>query len=389
MNTSASHRSPWMDADLDLYRETVRRFVAEEIAPHQQRFARQQHVDRAVWDKAGALGLLLADIPEAYGGAGGSFAHVAVLMEELARVGDYGFGVSVHQIAANYILHQGTEEQKRRYLPRMARGEWIGAIAMTEPNAGSDLQAIRTRATLEGSHYRIDGSKIFISNGSMADLIVVVTKTDPTAGSKGVSLLLLETRDAAGFAVGRVLDKLGQHAADTSELFFDGVRVPAANLLGGHEGQGFYHLMHELPYERTLCAVSAIASTEAALRMTLEHTRERRAFGKTLLELQNTRFKLAEVKTQATVGRRFVDDCIARVVAGTMDADTAAMAKLWTTETLGRAVDDCLQLFGGYGYMTEYPIARLYADARVQRIYGGASEIMKEIVARALERNGA
>lgn len=386
MKQAQPYRSPWMDADLEMYRDAVHRFVAEEITPHQECWANQKHVDRAVWDKAGALGLLLADIPEEYGGAGGSFAHVAVLMEELAYAGDYGFGVSVHQIAANYILHQGTEEQKRKYLPQMAAGKMIGAIAMTEPGAGSDLQAIRTRARLEGSEYRIDGSKIFISNGSMADLVVVVTKTDPDAGSKGVSLMLLETNGAKGFEVGRVLDKIGQKAADTSELFFDNVCVPAANLLGGVEGQGFYHLMRELPYERTLCALSAIASTEEALRLTLAYTRERRAFGKTLFELQNTRFKLADVKTQVTVGRRFVDDCVARVIDGTMDADTAAMAKLWTTETLGRAVDECLQLFGGYGYMTEYPIARLYADARVQRIYGGASEIMKEIIARSLER---
>jgi len=388
MTQTHAYRSPWMDADLEMYRDAVHRFVAEEIAPHQERFARQQHVDRSVWHKAGELGFLLADIPQEYGGAGGSFAHVAVLMEELAYAGDYGFGVSVHQIAANYILHQGTEEQKRKYLPPMARGELIGAIAMTEPGAGSDLQAIRTRAELHGGEYRISGSKIFITNGSMADLIVVVTKTDPAAGSKGVSLILVETKNAAGFKVGRVLDKLGQKGADTSELFFENVRAPASNLLGGVEGHGFRHLMVELPYERTLCAVSAIASTEAALRMTLDYTRERHAFGKPLFEIQNTRFKLAEVKTQATVGRHFVDACVQRVIDGTMDADTAAMAKLWTTETLGRAVDECLQLFGGYGYMMEYPIARLYADARVQRIYGGTSEIMREIVARSLARQG-
>jgi acyl-CoA dehydrogenase len=363
--SQATYRSPWMDAELEMYRDAVHRFVLEEIAPHQERWAKQQHVDRAVWDKAGGLGLLLADIPEAYGGAGGSAAHVAVLMEELAYAGDYGFGISVHQISANYIFHQGTEAQKRRYLPPMAAGKMIGAIAMTEPGAGSDLQGIRMRAVLEGDEYVLNGSKTFISNGSMADLIVVVAKTDVSAGSKGVSLLLLETRDAQGFKVGRILDKLGQKAADTSELFFDNVHVPAANLLGGTEGLGFRHLMTELPYERTLCAVSAIASTEAALRMTLDYTRERKAFGKPLFDLQNTRFKLAEVKTQAVVGRCFVDTCIQRLTDGTMDADTAAMAKLWTTETLGRAVDECLQLFGGYGYMLEYPIARLYADARV------------------------
>ncbi|MCM2250798.1 MAG: acyl-CoA dehydrogenase family protein [Ramlibacter sp.] len=386
MNRQPDYRSPWIDADLEMFRETARRFVAEEITPHLERFMKQQHVDRRAWDKAGELGLLLADIPEEYGGGGGTFAHVVTVMEELAYAGDYGFGLSVHSIACNYILHKGTEEQKRKYLPQMASGKMIGAIAMTEPNAGSDLQAVRTRAELRGDEYVINGSKIFISNGSMADLIVVVVKTDPAAGSKGMSLLLLETRDAPGFKVGRILDKLGQKSADTSELFFDNVRVPAANLLGGMEGQGFVQLMNELPYERTLCAASAIASAEAALRLTLDYTRERKAFGKQLFELQNTRFKLAEVKAQALVGRTFVDACIQRVVDGTMDPDSAAVAKLWTTEMLGKVADECLQLHGGYGYMMEYPIARLYADARVQRIYGGASEIMKEIIARALGR---
>ena len=384
--TTTEYRSPWLDADLELYRETARRFVAQEITAHQKRFDQQQHVDRRVWETAGELGLLLSDIPEEYGGGGGTFAHVAVLLQELAAAGDWGFGVGVHQIVANYLLHKGTEEQKRKYLPPMAAGKMIGAIAMTEPGAGSDLQSIATRAELKDGHYVVRGSKMFISNGSMADLIVVVAKTNPAARSKGISLLLLETRDAKGFQVGRVLDKLGQKSADTSELFFDDVRVPAANLLGGEEGQGFVQLMQELPYERTTCAVSALTAVEAALKMTLDYTRQRKAFGKTLFELQNTRFKLAEIKTQARVGRSFVDECVQRVIDGTMDADTAAMAKLWTTELLGRAADECLQLHGGYGYMLEYPISRLYADARVQRIYGGASEIMREIVARSLER---
>ena len=378
----------WNDEDLERYRASVVRFVETEMLPDDEAARRRGHVGHAIWRRAGALGFLCADIPDAYGGAGGDFRHEAVFYEETARRGLTGMATSVHAIVAHYLLNHGTDDQKTRYLPRLARGELVGAIAMTEPGAGSDLQGVRTRAQLRADHYAIDGSKTFISNGAMADLVVVVAKTDPEAGSKGVSLLLLETREAEGFKVGRILDKLGQKGADTSELFFDNVRVPADNLLGGVEGQGFYQLMNELPYERTLCAVSAIASTEAALRMTLDYTRERRAFGKTLFELQNTRFKLAEVKTQATVGRSFVDACVMRLIAGTMDADTAAMAKLWTTETLGKAVDECLQLFGGYGYMMEYPIARLYADARVQRIYGGASEIMKEIIARSLARNG-
>ena len=386
MSRQPDYRSPWMDPDLEMFRESARRFVAEEITPHMDRFMKQQHVDRRAWEKAGDLGLLLSDVPEEYGGGGGNFAHVATVMEELAYAGDYGFGLSVHSIASNYILHKGTEEQKKKYLPRMAKGQMIGAIAMTEPGAGSDLQSLRTRAELRDDHYVVNGSKIFISNGAMADLIIVVVKTDPNARGKGMSLLLLETADAPGFKVGRVLEKVGQKSADTSELFFDNVRIPAANLLGGVEGQGFYQLVNELPYERTLCAVSAIASTEAALKLALDYTRERHVFGKPLFEMQNTRFKLAEVKAQALVGRTFVDSCIQRLIDGTMDADTAAVAKLWTTEMLGKAADECLQLHGGYGYMMEYPIARLYADARVQRIYGGASEIMKEIIARALGR---
>lgn len=390
MTLTSAYRKPWMDSYLDLYRETVRHFIAEEITPHQKRFEQQQHVDRAVWHKAGELGLLLADIPEEYGGGGGTFAHIAVLQEELAYAGDYGFaaGSSVHHIVANYILHLGSEAQKRKYLPRMASGGMIGAIAMTEPGAGSDLQAIRTRANRQGDEYILSGSKTFITNGLMAGLVIVVAKTDPAAGGKGISLLLLETDGTEGFNVGRVLDKLGQKASDTSELFFDNVRVPVDNLLGAVEGQGFRQLMTELPYERTLCSVAAVASTETALRLALDYTRERRAFGKPLFEMQNTRFKLAEVKTQAVVGRHFVDACVRRMIDGSMDADTAAMAKLWTTETLGRAADECLQFFGGYGYMMEFPIAALYAAARVQRIYAGSSEIMKEIVARSLERDG-
>ncbi|MBH9553056.1 acyl-CoA dehydrogenase family protein [Inhella sp. 4Y17] len=377
-----------MNPDLALYRDMVRRFVQTEVEPHEERWAQQQHVDRETWQKAGALGLLLADVPEAFGGAGGDFSHMAVLFEELALAGDRAFGVHVHAIAAHYLLNQGTPEQKARYLPQLASGEMIGAIAMSEPAAGSDLQGIRTRALLEddGQHYRITGSKIFISNGYLADLIVVVARTDPRpeAGSRGLSLFLVETRQVQGFRVGRILDKLGQKGQDTCELYFDDVRVPANGLLGGVEGRGMAHLMSELPYERTMLAVSAQASIERALRLTVEHVKQRKAFGKALIELQNTRFKLAEVKTQAVVGRALVDDCICRLVAGTMDTTTASIAKLWLSEAEGRVIDECLQLFGGYGYMTEYPIARMYADARVQRIYGGTSEIMKEIIARSL-----
>ena len=373
-----------MNADLDQYQDMVRRFVATEVDPHQQRWREQQHVDRELWRKAGELGMLLSDIPEEYGGAGGDYAHMAILFAELAAVGDRAFGVHVHAIVAHYLLNQGTEEQKRRYLPRLASGEMIAAIAMTEPGAGSDLQGLRTRAVKHGDAYLINGSKIFISNGYLADLVVVVARTDPDAGSKGFSLLLVETRDQPGYRVGRILDKLGQKGQDTCELFFDDVRVAADAVLGGTEGRGFAQLMSELPYERVLLAVSALGAIERALRLTLDHVRQRKAFGKALIEMQNTRFKLAEVKTQAVVGRALVDDCVDRMIKGTMDATTASIAKLWLSEAEGRVMDECLQLFGGYGYMLEYPIAQMFADARVQRIYGGSSEIMKEIIARSL-----
>ncbi|PTQ88333.1 acyl-CoA dehydrogenase family protein [Agitococcus lubricus] len=379
-----NQRSPWMDADLELYRSTVRRFVQTEIATHAEKWRKQQHVDRDLWRKAGELGILLADISDEHGGSGGTYAHMAILFEELAYAGDSAFGVHVHAIAAHYILNQGTEEQKRKYLPLLASGEMVGAIAMSEPNAGSDLQGIRTTAVRDGDDYIINGSKIFISNGYLADLIVVVTKTDSKAGSKGVSLFLLETKGAAGFEVGRILEKLGQKGQDTCELFFNNVRIPAANLLGGVEGKGFAHLMSELPYERIMLGVSAVARVERALALTIDYTKERKAFGKPVFEMQNTRFKLAEMKTEAVIARTFIDDCIQRVIDGTMDTTIASMAKLWCSELECKVMDECVQLFGGYGYMLEYPITQMYADARVQRIYGGTSEIMKEIIARSL-----
>ncbi|MCY1403728.1 Acryloyl-CoA reductase (NADH) [compost metagenome] len=381
---SQTYTSPWMDSELEVFRDNVRRFFAEEVVPHQERWYKQHHVDRELWYKAGELGLLALDMPEEYGGSGGNFAHLAVFFEEQAAVGDWGFGVQVHHIVSHYILNHGTEEQKQKYLPRLASGEMIGAIAMTEPGAGSDLQGIRTRAVREGDEYVIDGAKTFISNGSMADLVVVVTRTDPNAGSRGMSLIIVETRDARGYSVGRVLEKIGQHNADTSELSFQDVRVPVANLLGGVEGNGMRQLMSDLVYERVGVAVGACASIERAVRLTTEYVKERKAFGKPLLEQQNIRFKLAEVDTQATVIRVFVDNCVQRMLDGSMDTVTASKAKFWTTETLGKVVDECLQMFGGYGYMLEYPIARMYIDARVQRIYAGTSEIMKEIISRSL-----
>lgn len=374
----------WMTPELETFRDAVRRFVAAEVIPHQEHWKKQQHVDRDVWDKGGAMGILLADIPEEYGGSGGSFAHQSIVFEELTYAGDMAFGIHVHAIVAHYILNQGTEEQKQKYLPKLASGEMIAAIAMSEPGAGSDLKGIRTTARRDGDSYVINGSKTFISNGYMADLVVVVTKTDPEAGAKGVSLIMVETRDCPGYRVGRILEKIGQKGQDTCELFFDDVRVPLDRVLGGVEGKGFTQLMTELPYERTILGVSGVAAIERALDLTISHTRERKAFGQALIEMQNTRFVLAEIKTEATIARTFIDRCIVDMMEGRMDTELASMAKYWISDLQCKVIDQCLQLFGGYGYMLEYPIAQMYVDARVQRIYGGANEIMKEIISRNL-----
>ncbi|MBC5767068.1 acyl-CoA dehydrogenase family protein [Ramlibacter albus] len=374
----------WSDPELELYRDTVVRFIEEELAPGDEEARKRGHVGHAVWRKAGELGLLCADIPDEYGGGGGDFRHEAVVYEEMLRRSLTGMNTSVHAIVAHYILNHGTEAQKRKYLPRMARGELVGAIAMTEPGTGSDLQAIRARAVRTELGYRIDGSKTFISNGFLAGLVLVVCKTDPAQRAKGTSILIVEAAEAKGYSVSRVLPKMGLKAQDTSELFFDGVEVPAENLLGGEEGKGFYQLMGDLPYERLIIGVMALAAMEGAYESTLQYVRERQVFGKPLIEQQNTRFKLAEVATQIMAGRAFVDQCVEKLLVGKLDTATASMAKLWASETQGRVVDECLQLFGGYGYMDEYPISRMYADARVQRIYGGTSEIMKEVIARAL-----
>ncbi|WP_077032912.1 acyl-CoA dehydrogenase family protein [Pelomonas sp. KK5] len=374
----------WSDADLAMYRDTAARFVEDEVLPNEEPSRARGHVGHEIWRRAGALGLLCADIPEQYGGAGGDARHEFVLYEEMFKRSLSGMNVSVHSIVAHYLLNHGTEEQKRRYLPRMASGELVGAIAMTEPGAGSDLQAIRTKAEPHGGRYVINGAKTFISNGFLAGLVLVVCKTDPNERARGISILIVETKSTPGYRVGRLLDKVGMKAQDTSELFFDAVSVPAENLLGGEPGKGFFQLMSDLPYERLAIAVIGMAAMEGAYQATLDHVRDRRAFGKTLFELQNTRFKLAEIATQIQVGRAFVDRCIEQLVAGELDTATASMAKLWVSEAQGRVIDDCVQLFGGYGYMNEYLVGRMYGDARIQRIYGGASEIMKEVIARAL-----
>ncbi|QSB14703.1 acyl-CoA dehydrogenase family protein [Natronosporangium hydrolyticum] len=378
------YQSPWMDEELADLRGLARRFCVEELLPHQQRWREQHHVDRELWRKGGQVGLLCLSVPEQYGGGGGDYRHEAVVLAEQARVGDNAWGIGVHSVVvAHYLLDYGTETQKQAWLPKLASGEVVAAIAMTEPGTGSDLRGIRTRATLDGDEYVIAGAKTFISNASQADLVVVVATTDSGADSPGMSLLLVEA-DRAGFRRGRVLEKIGQRGQDTAELFFDDVRVPRENVLGGVPGQGLPQLMQQLPQERLTVAVIGLAAMETALAQTISYTKQRQAFGQPIFEFQHTRFTLAEAATEARVARTFVDDCIAAHVRGELDAATAAMAKWWTTERVSRVLDDCLQLHGGYGYMSEFPIAHSWVDQRVSKIYGGSNEIMKEIIARTL-----
>lgn len=381
-----TYRPHWMTDEIAAFRDSFRRFLTTTLAPHAEHWRTNRVVDRSAWRALGDMGALLTDIPEEYGGLGATFAHEAAVLEDLTQIlPELATSVSVHStIVAHYLLAYGSEAQKKRWLPRMARGEWIGAIAMTEPGTGSDLQSVRTTARRHGDHYRLNGSKTFITNGQTADLIVVVARTSDQPGSKGLSLIVVETEHCAGFRRGRNLDKIGMPASDTSELFFDDADVPADNLLGGEEGQGFSQLMRQLPRERLGIAVGAIAATEAALDMTVAYTKDRTAFGKPLLEFQNTAFTLAERKTEARIGRVFVDWCIGQMMAGDLDTVTASMAKLWCTDKQVETADACLQLHGGYGYMKEYPISRLFVDSRVQRIYGGTNEIMKVLIARSL-----
>ncbi|WP_114973502.1 acyl-CoA dehydrogenase family protein [Rhodoferax ferrireducens] len=367
----------------ELFRDQARRFLEEEVIPHHADWETDGIVPRAVWRKAGAAGLLCPAIPEQYGGGGGTRLHSAVLIEEIARAGTSGLGFGLHSdIVAPYILAYGTDEQKKTWLPKMATGEVIGAIAMTEPGTGSDLQAVRTTALREGDELIINGSKTFITNGQNANLVIVVVKTDPTQGAKGTSLVLVET-DRPGFKRGRNLEKIGLKAQDTSELFFDNLRVPVGNILGG-EGKGFFLLMQELAWERMIIAIAAVAGAEAALQWTIDYTKDRKVFGQRVIDFQHNRFKLAEIKTEVQVARVFVDRLLGLLMEEKLDAATAAMAKYWTTDLHCKMLDECLQMFGGFGYMWEYPIARAYADARVARIYGGANEIMKEIISRTL-----
>jgi acyl-CoA dehydrogenase len=378
-------RPAWAGEDVAMLYEMAAKFLEAEIAPKYEQYEKAEIVERAAWEKAGANGLLCASMPEEYGGSGGTYAHESAIAEAIGHVGTDGFGIALHNaIVAPYILHYGSEEQKRRWLPRMATGELIGAIAMTEPGAGSDLQGVKSRAEKHGNQYSISGSKTFITNGQNANLIIVVAKTDPSMGAKGTSLIVIETDEVEGFERGRNLDKIGLKANDTSELFFNDVRVPTANLLGQEEGQGFVQLMQQLPQERLLVAAQAISMAERALAVTVDYVRERKAFGKAVIDFQNTQFKLAELKTEITIGRVFYNDCVARHIDGGLDPVTASMAKYWLSDLQCKVADECLQLFGGYGYMNEYPIARMWRDARVQRIYGGTNEIMKLLISRSL-----
>lgn len=375
----------WMTDELAALQDMVRRFVADEIAPNQERWYEEGATDRAIWLKAGELGILTPDIPEEYGGSGGNFAHEAVIGHELCVSGDASWrpGKQIHVIAAHYIERYGTEAQKRKWLPRLASGETIAGMGMTEPGGGTDLQGMKTRAEKTADGYRIHGSKTFITNGSTGDLLVLAVKTNPEEKAKGVSLFLFETK-TEGFRFGKRLKKIGLHGSDTCELFFDGCEVPADALLGEVEGQGFYQMMQDLTYERALVGVNCAAIIEHAFRVTRDYVHERKAFGKRLVELQHLRFEMAEVKTVATIARIFADFTIERMVQGTMDPGLASMSKWWISDKQCEIVHRCLQLFGGYGYILEYPIARMYVDARIEMIYGGSNEIMKELIGRAL-----
>lgn len=385
MSVLQTPKPAWKTDDLDLFEDEVGKFFSRELAPHVEKWRDQGKVDRWAWEKAGEAGLLCMSMPEEYGGAGGNFGHEQIFLEQQCQAGVEGFGAGLHNcIVAPYILHYGTEEQKKRWLPKMATGELVGAIAMTEPGTGSDLQAVRATAVKSGNQYVLNGSKTFITNGQTANLIIVVSKTDPSEGAKGVSLMVVETDGAEGFERGRNLKKLGNKAQDTSELFFNDVKIPTENLLGTEEGQGFFQLMEQLPQERHQIAVGAMAQIERALKLTIDYVKEREAFGRPVMAFQNTQFVLAECKAKATMARVFVDSCTQQLIDGTLDAATASMSKMLTTDLCGEIADKCLQLHGGYGYMDEYPISRIYADCRVERIYGGTNEIMKLLIARTL-----
>lgn len=379
-----NYESPWLDEELRILKDAAAKFFQTEFTPHYEDWLADGKVPMDAWRKAGAAGLLCAEMPVEYGGSGGSYLHETVVTEAQVRAGVAAWGNQVHsQIVAPYILNYGTEQQKQRWLPQMASGAMVGAIAMTEPDTGSDLQSVKTTAVKDGDDYIINGSKTYITNGQNCGMVIVVAKTDPTQGAKGISLIVVET-DNPGFKRGRNLKKLGQTAADTSEMFFEDCRVPVSNRLGEAEGQGFIQLMQQLPQERLNIAQAAVVEMERAIGLTLDFVKQRKAFGQSVLDFQNSKFKLAECKTEALIARTFVDQCVIRHLAGELDASTASMAKYWCTQKQNEIIDECLQLHGGAGYMDEYEISRMYRDARVQKIYGGTNEIMKELISRTL-----
>ncbi len=379
-----NYQSPWLaEEELQILQDAAERFFEQEFVPHAERWREQGKVDRDAWRKAGEAGLLCAAIPGEYGGGGGDYRHETVIMEAQLRAALGSWGNQVHStIVAPFIYHYGSEAQRQAWLPKMASGEAVGAIAMTEPNTGSDLQSVRTTALRDGDEYVLNGAKTYITNGQHADLVIVVAKTDPTLGAKGISLIVVEA-NTPGFARGRNLKKLGMPAADTSELFFSDCRVPVSNRLG-QEGRGFVQLMEQLPQERLNIAQAAVVIMERAIELTLDFVRDREAFGQKILDFQNTKFKLAECKTHALVARTFVDQCVLKLVEGELDSTTASMAKYWCTEKQCEVVDECVQLHGGAGYMDEYEISRMFTDGRVHKIYGGTNEIMKELISRSL-----
>lgn len=378
------YRSPWMTSDHELYRDNVRKFIEAEFVPHRERWIEQGHPEPEAWRKAGEVGILCPDVPPEYGGGGGDFGFDAITYEECQRACISSFGNGIQSIVAHYLMRYGTEEQRQRWLPGMASGEIITAIAMTEPGTGSDLQAVKTRAVRDGDEYVLNGSKTFITNGYNANLVCVVCKTNPEERAKGISLLMVEVDGLDGFRRNKPLKKVGMKGQDTCELFFDDCRVPAGNVLGGEEGQGFFQLMAQLPRERLIIAVAAVAAMEAALEQTVAYTKERKAFNQRVFDFQNTKFTLAEIATETRIARVFVDNCIQLLNENLLDTETASMAKWWCSQKQFEAAHECLQLHGGYGYMMEYPVAHYFADSRVQMIYGGSNEIMKEVISRSL-----